>query len=110
MSFRVLTPPGVGGAPGGAATSHPSPYALSHFTFIRTRNDFPPMEVGEETMTHLLGGGGGGRSLGPTTAIEATCRKTLPGKCFTFTEVTQKRCDNTFYVVFLYAQTALRRS
>lgn len=64
------------------------------------------MEVGEETMTHLLGGGG----LGPATTIEATCRKTLPGKCFTFTEVTRKRCDNTFSVLFLYAQTALRRS
>lgn len=34
-------------------TSHPSPYALIHFTFISTSNDFPPMKarVKEEAET-----------------------------------------------------------
>lgn len=40
MSLHVLTP---WGAPW-ATLSHPSPYAFSHFTFIRTSKDFPEMK------------------------------------------------------------------
>lgn len=50
MSLRFLTPRG---APW-AMTSHPSPYALSHFTFIRTSNDFPPMKVRQEHNRSLV--------------------------------------------------------
>lgn len=35
-------------------TSHPSPYALIHFTFIRTSNDFPPMKGSEEEAETLV--------------------------------------------------------
>lgn len=38
-----------------AMTSHPSPYALIHFTFIRTSNDFPAMKVKEGNNKTLVG-------------------------------------------------------
>lgn len=38
-----------------AMTSHPSPYALIHFTFISTSNDFAPMKGRERRLRHLLG-------------------------------------------------------
>lgn len=72
MSLRVLAPRG---APW-ATTSHPSPYALTHFTFIRTSNDFPPMKVREEHNESLVGEKW---NLHPATAIGPTFRKRCKG-------------------------------
>lgn len=41
-----------------AMTSHPSPYARIHFTFISTNNDFAPMKGKEGRLKHLLGRSG----------------------------------------------------
>ena len=39
-------------------TPHPYPYALIHFTFISTSNDFAPMKGTERRPRHLLGRSG----------------------------------------------------
>lgn len=41
-----------------AMTCHPSPYALIHFTFISTSNDFAPVKGRERRLRHLLGRSG----------------------------------------------------
>lgn len=64
-----------GGAPW-ATTSHLSPYAFSHFTFIRTGNDFPPMKAREEHNESLVGERW---NLHPATAIGPTFIKCYKG-------------------------------
>lgn len=59
-----------------AMTSYPSPYALIHFTFIRTNNDFPPMKGREEEAETLVGQKW---NLLPAMAIGCTLRKCCKG-------------------------------
>lgn len=96
---------GEGGGPPWAMTSHPSPYALTHFTFIRTGNDFPPMKVREEHNDSLVGEKW---NLHPTTTIGPTFRKRCEGNAQPPPRWHgRERRHSTFLCIFLI-QAALR--
>lgn len=81
-------------------TSHPSPYALIHFTFIRrTSNDFPPMKGIKEEAETLVGEKW---NLLPAMAIGRAPIKRCEGGYIAITEVTQDG-DNNHFRLLMYA-------